>query len=382
MAVPDNALERVEIEGFTSIVDASVQFGRLNVLVGANGAGKSNLVRALELLGRVVDEDLRVYVARSGGASALINATLSARRIRLSLRGRLHGHERGYEAVLVPGPDEELFFIEERISFRRPPYDSWWRDSMDRGHRETKLHETIAERGKGQAVASYVVDLLRGCRVYHFHDTSSGAPVTQSVSTADNLGLHPDAANLAAVLLGLRESSDQRDAAAYRRIVGAVRQVAPFFRDFVLEPEHQDRIRFRWRQSGADAVFSAHQMSDGTLRFVCLAVLLLQPTLPALVVLDEPELGLHPFAIVALAGLVRQASTRSQVMIATQSVTLMNQFELPELIVVERGEGGSTFIRPDPAHLQSWLQEYSLGELWEKNIIGGRPGSVAGLADG
>lgn len=123
-------------------------------------------------------------------------------------------------------------------------------------------------------------------------------------------------------------------------------------------------------------MFSANQMSDGTLRFVCLATLLLQPSLPALVVLDEPELGLHPYAIVQLAGLLQQASTRSQVLIATQSVTLMNQFQVEDLIVVERRRGASTFNRPDQDRLRKWLDEYSPGELWEKNLIGGRPSSA------
>ena len=150
--------------------------------------------------------------------------------------------------------------------------------------------------------------------------------------------------------------------------------MAPFFRDFVLQPEKGDRLRLRWRQSDSGIVFSANQMSDGTLRFVCLATLLLHPQLPSLVVLDEPELGLHPFAIVQLAGLLRQASVRSRVLFATQSVTLMNQFALEDLIVVERADGASTFNRPDVEKLRGWLDDYSLGELWEKNLIGGRPG--------
>jgi predicted ATPase len=217
-----------------------------------------------------------------------------------------------------------------------------------------------------------VVDILHGCRVFHFHDTSANAPVKRHVSTADNLTLRDDAGNLAAVLLALRDE----EPSSYRRIVGAIRQVAPFFRDFVLLPEKNDSIRLRWREADSDAVFSANQMSDGTLRFICLATLLLQPTLPALVVLDEPELGLHPYAIVQLAGLLRQAGTRSQVLIATQSVTLMNQFAVDDLIVVERHRGESRFTRPDRGRLEKWLHEYSLGELWEKNLIGGRPGDT------
>lgn len=221
------------------------------------------------------------------------------------------------------------------------------------------------------------IALLRGCRVHHFHDTSRNAPVKQLVPTADNLSSRSDAGNLAAVLPALAESGDRADQAVYRRIVGVIRHVAPFFRDFVLQPEKTDRLRLRWRQNDSEAVFSADRMSDGTLRFICLATLLLHPRSPSLVVLDEPELGLHPYAIVQLAGLLRQASVRGQVLIATQSVTLMNQFDIDDLIVVERVDGASEFIRPDRERLGAWLEEYSLGELWEKNLIGGRPGGRA-----
>lgn len=375
MAAP--VLDRLDIAGFTSIAEQSVTFGPLNVFVGANGAGKSNFIKAFELLGRVVDEDLGPYVARTG-ASALLNATLKTRGMQFSVRGR-YQYENRYDVTLAATDDNELFLAGENVYFRRPPYDTWYHGSLGGGHRETRLHEAVATGAQNQAVASYVIGLLRGCRVYHFHDTSENAPVKQWTSTADNLSLHPDAANLAAVLLALRDGEGEA-AAAYRRIVGAVRLVAPFFRDFVLLPERRDEIRLRWRQRGTDAVFSAHQMSDGTLRFTCLATLLLQLNPPSLVVLDEPELGLHPFAIVQLGELLRRAAVGHQVLVATQSVTLMNQFALEDLIVVERGAQGSEFARPDVGRLAAWIEEYSLGELWEKNLLGGRPGSLPGLA--
>ncbi|MBB5807747.1 putative ATPase [Saccharothrix ecbatanensis] len=355
----DRELKSIEIEGYASIRSATVSLGRLNVLVGANGAGKSNFVRVFELLGRLVESDLGFFVGLNGGASALLNST--ATRLRLALTGSIEQ----YEAVLVSASDDEFIFAHESVGWAVPV-------EVGRGNRETRLHET-AETGVNQA-ASGMIDFLRGCRVYHFHDTSRNAPVKQLVPTADNLSLRNDAGNLAAVLLALIESGDSADQAAYRRIVGVIRQVAPFFRDFVLSAEKSDSVRLRWRQADSDAVFSANQMSDGTLRFVCLATLLLHPRLPSLVVLDEPELGLHPYAVVQLAGLLRQASVRSQVLIATQSVTLMNQFEIDDLIVVERVDGASEFIRPDRERLGEWLNEYSLGELWEKNLIGGRPG--------
>lgn len=365
----DRELKSIEVEGFTSIRSASVQLGRLNVLVGANGAGKSNFVRVFELLGRLVDEQLGLFVGLNGGAAALLNDSPET----TSIRVRLFGAPNSYEAVLMPAAEDELIFGAETAFFHGEGYDRPWSDSMGGGHRETRLHRHI-ETSTRRNSAFYVMQLLRDCRVFHFHDTSRDAPVKRRVSTADNISLHNDAGNLAAVLLALLESADERDRAAYQRIIGAIRLVAPFFRDFVLVPDKKDTLLLRWRQQDSDSVFSANQMSDGTLRFVCLATLLLHPRLPALMVLDEPELGLHPFAIVQLAGLLRQASTRSQVLIATQSVTLMNQFDVDDLIVVDRVDGASTFTRPDREHLREWLDTYSLGELWEKNLIGGRPG--------
>ncbi|GAA3459681.1 AAA family ATPase [Saccharothrix longispora] len=362
----DRELRSIEVEGYASIRSARVDLGRLNVLIGANGVGKSNFIRVFELLGRLIESDLRLFVGRNGGASALLNTDPEVERIEVRLNGALHG----YEAVLAPGSNDDLIFerevLYENLSGRRDQWD------IAAGHRETWLHK--AEGTFFADWAAYAVDLLRGCRVYHFHDTSRNAPVKRLVPTSDNLLLRSDAGNLAAVLLALSESGDETDRAAYRRILGVVRQVAPFLRDFVLRPESEDRLRLRWRQVDSDTVFSANQMSDGTLRFICLATLLLHPGLPSLVVLDEPELGLHPYAVVQLAGLLRQASARGQVLVATQSVTLVNQFGIEDLIVVEREDGASTFARPDWERLAQWLEEYSVGELWEKNLIGGRPG--------
>jgi predicted ATPase len=366
--VTDRELKSIEIEGYASIRSATVSLGRLNVLVGANGAGKSNFVRVFELLGRLVESDLGFFVGLNGGASALLNTDPARSRLRI----HLDAPPNSYEAVLVPASNDELIFDSEVVYFQGAGDDRPHNQLIGRGNRETRLHEVVRHGTSGSAV--YAAELLRGCRVYHFHDTSRNAPVKQLVPTADNLSLRDDAGNLAAVLLALAESDDTAGQAAYRRIVGVIRQVAPFFRDFALSPEKSDSVRLRWRQVDSDAVFSANQMSDGTLRFICLATLLLHPALPPLVVLDEPELGLHPYAVVQLAGLLRQASARSQVLVATQSVTLMNQFEIDDLIVVERVDGASEFIRPDRERLGEWLNEYSLGELWEKNLIGGRPG--------
>jgi predicted ATPase len=353
-------LKSVVVEGFTSIRSVTLTLHDLNVLVGANGAGKSNFIRALSMLGRIMDSELGLFVGLSGGANALLNADQASPRL---IRLQVESDAGEYTAELVPAAGDALIFSQETIWVR----DTGVATSLGRGHRETALTSTEPLWVPG---ATPLVETLRGCRVFHFHDTSRGAPVKQQGYVADNRSLHPDAGNLAAVMLRLRDGNRAR----YQRIVRTVKQVAPFFRDFVLEPElAADRIRLRWQQEGSDTVLPADALSDGTLRFICLAALLSQAELPGLIILDEPELGLHPFAIVQLAEMLRTASRESQVLLATQSVTLMNQFELADLIVVERQEGSSVFERPDPRRLGEWLADYPLGELWEKNMLGGRP---------
>ena len=328
-------LKSVVVEGFTSIRSATLSLNDVNVLVGANGAGKSNLITPLSVLGRIVDSELGLLVGLSGGANALLNADpATSRRIHLEVESDVGG----YSAELVPAAGDTLIFSDETV-WR---HDTGVTAELGRGQRETLL--TAPEPLWGPEAAA-LVDTLRGCRVFHFHDTSRNAPVKQQGYTADNRSLHSDAANLAAVLLRLRDG----DRGRYQRIVRTVKQVAPFFRDFVVEPElAPDRVRLRWQQEGSDTVLPADALSDGTLRFICLATLLGQPELPGLIVLDEPELGLHPFAIVQLAGMLRAVSQESQVLLATQSVTLMNQFELGDLIIVEHRDGASVFERPDP----------------------------------
>lgn len=355
----------IRLEGFASIRSADVELHDLNVLVGANGSGKSNFVRALELLGRIVDEDLQFYVGLNGGASALLHqpaTTTKSMVVGMNFTGG------SYEARLAVDAEDGFVFSTEVATRGEDDPNESRRVDLGRGHRESRLSYPGLSGGE-LWVTSDVVNILRDCHVYHFHDTSRTAAVKLYSPTADNRMLRADAANLAPMLWRLR----REDPAAYRRTIGAIRQVAPYFRDFVLEPEESDRIRLRWRQVDQETIFSANQMSDGTLRFVCLATLLLQRELPRLIVLDEPELGLHPYAIAQLAAMLGAASASAQVIVATQSVTLMTQFDIGDLVIVDRDHGSSVFSRPDPERLKDWLAEFSLGELWEKDLLGGRP---------
>ncbi|MCU0686612.1 MAG: AAA family ATPase [Polyangiaceae bacterium] len=356
-------LTQIAAAGFKSIASLSLELRDLNVLIGANGAGKSNFVGLFAMLSQLADKRLQLFVATSGGPDALLtNGVKHTDTLSVALRF----DQQGYSFELVPTADDKLVFASEACRWFGPnpaPYHL----ELGAGHAEALLHKAHAPR----PLAPLTLEAMKGWGVYHFHDTSREAKVKQLGPVDDNATLRPDAANLAAFLLLL----EQKHPAQYRLVVETVRLAAPFFDDFRLRPSpaNEEKIRLEWRAKHTDAYFNAHALSDGTLRFICLATLLLQPTLPSLLLIDEPELGLHPYAINLLAGLLKAAATCTQVVVSTQSVTLVDQFEPGDLVVVDRNGDGSAFRRLAPDELAGWLDDYSLGELWEKNVFGGRP---------
>lgn len=370
-------LRKVSITGYKSIREAEIELQDINILIGANGAGKSNLVSAFGFLHDVIAGRLGEHVARRGGANALLHF---GRKVSPQMTFKLDFELNEYEAELSPTAKDALFFGREACWLHKPEYAQPYVEELGRGHLESELPSQ-------PGIASHVLESLRSWRVFHFHDTSESAPVKQKHALDDNRTLRADAKNLAAYLYRLREAgaattgsaaaTAPNDLASYQQIVGAVRLVAPFFDDFVLEPDRLNpaMIQLAWREKGSDEYFTAHPLSDGTLRFICLATLLLQPPshLPKAVLIDEPELGLHPFAVHQLAALIRAASLQTQVIVSTQSVTLVNQFGPEHLIVVDREDGGSVFRRVPPEEVEKWVDDYAVGELWEKNLLGGRP---------
>jgi predicted ATPase len=358
-------LSRIQIKGFKSIKDLDLELRPLNVLIGPNGAGKSNLIAVFELLYEIVNERLQVSVAQAGGADSLLHF---GQRTTDQIEITLTFGSNGYVGRLIPTVDDQLVFGHESCWFHDAArYAQPLSITLGAGHKETEL-QSIARRNY---IASYVLEAMQSWRVYHFHDTSASARVKATGDINDNRALRDDASNLAAFLYLLHRTRRQH----YERIVAAIRLVAPFFDDFNLRPNplNPETIRMEWREKGSDAYFNAHAFSDGTLRFICLATLLQMPDLPATILIDEPELGLHPYAIALLAALLRSAAQRTQVIVATQSVTLLNQMALEDVIVADREGSQSVFRRPDAQALAAWLEEYGMGDLWEKNLLGGRP---------
>lgn len=353
-------LTHLKLAGYKSIARVDLSFGALNVLVGANGAGKSNLISFFKLIRDLIDGRLQLYVGKAGGPDALLHY---GRKTTEQLVAELTFGDRGYWLRLAPTADNRMMFALEGYCWH--PSES---HRLGSGHFETLCR--AGESAPGQAVVAAMARWV----LYHFHDTGEDARIKQIHALNDNAYLRPDARNLAAYLLRLRETAP----AHYLRILRTVQLVAPFFGDFHLRPipTNPDMIELEWVERGQDFPFKAHALSDGTLRFICLATLLLQPRehRPATILIDEPELGLHPYAITVLAGLLKSTARQNQVIVSTQSVELISEFDAEDLIVVERHQGQSAFHRLDAAELQDWLQDYSLGELWKKNVFGGRPG--------
>lgn len=369
-------LRRVVLSGFKSIKTMDLELRELNILIGANGAGKSNLVSFFKMLNEMMAGRLQQYVGVSGRAQSLLHyGPKVTPQIEAQLEFEVPNGTDVYAMRLFHAAGDTLVFAEETLKFWGTGYPSPKVASLGSGHRETLIGE---EADSGEPTAKAFRWLLNRCRVYHFHDTSPTARVRNYCYVGDNRWLMPDAGNLAALLYRLR---NENGGSAYKAIVATIRLIAPFFDDFDLEPTGSSKLEIilNWRDKGSDQVFGPHQLSDGTLRAICLITLLMQPEdeLPDLIIVDEPELGLHPYALNAIAALFNKVAHASrhdaQVLISTQSSCFLDNFGPEDVIVVNRQGRESQFVRPDPAKLEAWLEAYNLGEIWEKNIIGGGP---------
>lgn len=362
-------LDKISIKGYKSIQNLeNFELTNLNILIGANGAGKSNFIAVFKLLAQMYAQNLQLHVQKSGGADTFLHY---GRKKTKQISMKFFFNLNSYQFKLVPTADNRLIFDEEQLCFTGDYYSQFGTrivpssTIIETGHSEALLKDSTHHYAK------YIKPAIESWRVYHFHDTSDTALVKQIHSKNDNLKLKTDAANLAAFLMRLKRVFPEN----YQQIVKTIRLVAPFFADFV-QREDEESIQLEWFEQGnPDTPFKAHILSDGTLRFICLTTLLLQPfqLMNDTILIDEPELGLHPYAITVLADLIKRVADKKQLIISTQSVELINHFSANDIIVVDRVNDASIFKRLDDEQLKDWLEDYSLGELWTQNILGGRP---------
>ena len=358
-------LQKIQIEGYKSIKKLELALKPINILIGANGVGKTNFVSFFKLVNNIYEQRLENYSLKAGVENLLHYGSKETKEIAGSLifsqEDAFFTQENKYTFLLQPSESKERFFI----NLEKSQYNDW-SPYIAQNIKESEIKDSKKPRGSG------LRRHLESYKIYHFHDTSSNAPLRQVANLDDNHRLKENGANLPAFLYYL----EQKHPVSFKRIERTVASVVPFFEKFNLVPDRLDqtRIKLEWiEKNHPDRYFNATHLSDGSLRFIALSTLLMQPKLPKVIIIDEPELGLHPSAINKLAGMIKSVSQQNcQTIISTQSINLVDHFEPEDIVTVDRFENQSIFHRLKKENLQNWLEDYSLGDLWQKNVIKGQ----------
>ena len=351
-------MDYIEINGFKSIKSARIDLAPINILIGANGSGKSNFISFFTFLNRLYNRKLNEYIALQGGDNKFLHKG-KKNTDTIAFQMEFDNGQNGYAAKLKSGTDG-FVFLKENLIYRGEPKDI--------GKPESEAHIKASDNLR----AKHVIKYLNGFRKYHFHDTSSNSPFSKfSNIENDTYYFYEDGMNLAAFMYHIQETNK----IVYNRIIKNIQSIAPYFSDFYLVPNKGDNIRLQWTDKYSDVIFGANDLSDGTLRFIALSVLFLQPSLPNTIIIDEPELGLHPTAIAKLSGMIKSVADRDcQVIVATQSTDLISHFPPEDIITVDQINGETTFNRLRSDNLNQWLEDYTIDDLWKRNIItGGQP---------
>lgn len=399
-------LRRIKIQGFKSLKDVDLQnLNRISVFVGANGAGKSNLLSALRWIPLMQSSDITYWSEMQGGLNAILHGGTKQTQsilMRLEFEGEysiLACEKRNagifaYEARLIHARGN-LLFEEEKVEFKKQGQESWKTIHLGSGHRWTALHRSETRDETDEMSVRAIRYSIRNMGYFHFHDTSDESPLRRGSRIDDTGLLNTFGANLPSFLRMLQDSQKEDYQIALRRIIGLTKRIAPYIKNIyptisLLSPiEDQElkildlinrpdlakaTVNLRWTDT-QDRSFNAYDLSDGTLRSLALFTVLGQPwdLRPRFITIDEPELGLHPAALHLFCALCRSVSSDSQIFLATQSLFLLDSFDLSQIIVAEQHQGETRFKTLSQDDLQIWLDDYSLSEIFEKHIIGGYP---------
>ncbi len=375
-------IESVRIRGFRSLADVEISdLPRATVLIGANGSGKSNFIHFFEMLNAIGYRRLSDFVEIQGGADdQLCGGNRVTPQLEAEIALRTDRGRHGYQFELSYAHPDRFFFHREAFRFKPKsshPEAHW--EYIESGYRETALVQAAhihddpkdPKHVEHAQPASAIVNLLRNSAVYQFHDTSDSSDFKKLWDVEDNARLRGNGSNLAAILHRL----DREDTRRYELICRHIGRILPGFDRFDFE-EIYGKVALRWRAKWTDKSFGAHVTSDGSLRFFALVTLLNLPSemLPDVILLDEPELGLHPAAVSLVGGMIKSLSMDRQIIVATQSPLLVDTFELDEIFVLDLRDGRTNIQKLNPAEYQVWLEDgYSTGQLWWKNVFGGYP---------
>lgn len=366
-----DGVREIHITGFGSLADVRLVPGRLTVLIGPNGSGKSNILRALRMVPLMRTSSLQRFVGEAGGASTLLHyGPKRTQALTITMEFAQGEHRNVYTARLGFAAGDRLLYLDESVAYQSNSALKPKVTPLGAGHWESLLSSSRDRDATARTVNYWISQLT----FFHFHDTSMTSALRTYAKADDDQFLRSDGSNLGSYLSRLQKSEDVADQKSWHRINQFVRRIAPSIKELAPTAVNNNSVRLDWVDD-QDERFGAHQLSDGTLRAIALVTALGQPTkrLPKFMSIDEPELGLHPAAIRIIAELARSVSRHTQVLFATQSTEFLNQFDPSEIVVVERERGVSTLHRLDGEMLGSWLQDYSLSEVFNKGVFGGRP---------
>lgn len=358
-------INEIKVSGYKSIQESAIKLNNLNILIGTNGSGKTNFLSIFKFLNHIINENLQKTVMLSGGAD---NFLYYGREITNKITIEIEFGTSKYHIELSPTRD--ILIIDKEVLTSTSPNNSPSDIPFTKKELESNFRrETLLRPSK---IADQMLDAMKDWKIYHFHDTSANSPIRSTTKINDLNYFNDDGSNLASYLYFLKQHHPQN----YLSIEKSIQHVAPYFDKFKLEPNLSNKkmIYLKWLSKGFDQQMSIDDFSDGTLRFICYATLLQQPQefIPQTLIIDEPELGLHPKALESLASMIKTLSKQKQVLVSTQSVEFINYFDIGDLIVVERDNTDSKFKRLEYEKFEKLLEEYSVGDLWIKNLLEGR----------
>lgn len=347
-------MDRIEIKGYKSFKDLALDLLPINILIGSNGSGKSNFLSFFEFLNRLYEQKLTEYVALNGGIDKYF---FQGSKITDTIEATIYFKCNSYSFELQEG-DNRFVFLKEGLGY----YQSYSDIALFGNEANIKSYSGLS---RGEYIRKYLSEIKK----YHFHDTGKSSPFTkESHIVNDTYFLYEKGGNLAAFLYGIRE----KEPIVYKRIIRVIQSIAPYFSDFYFNVSAADTVRLQWTDKFSSTIYGPTDLSDGTVRFMALATLFLQPVPPKVIIIDEPELGLHPLAIQTLAGMIKSAAAKgTQVIIATQSADLITNFDAEDVITVNQTDGVSVMKRHSSEELNAWLDDYTLGDLWKQNILKG-----------
>ncbi|WP_259015784.1 AAA family ATPase [Emticicia fluvialis] len=347
-------MEKIEIKGYKSIKELSLPLRPINILIGANGSGKSNFLSFFDFLKHIYRGSLREYVALKGIDTFLHKGD----KVTSEISSHLYFKDKNAYSFTLKKGESGFIFTKEELSNnnldKKKPIDI---TTLNNESGLKRLYPGTLE----------IMYQLKAISTHHFHDTGESSPFSKESNIEnDKFYLYEKGENLAGLVYNISIENQK----VYNLIIKTIQSIAPYFLNFFLRPEANGNVKLRWESKYTSTIYGTNALSDGTIRFIALTVLFMQPNLPQTIIIDEPELGLHPTAIAKLAGLVKSAASKDcQVILATQSTDLISHFEPEDIITVDQINGESNFKRLDSETLHLWLEDYTIDDLWKRNII-------------